>query len=395
MKRTLVLFALMMLVSAAFAQMKKDRTSAYSYWTKKDLAKAKEYIDKAVAYPEAATDLKCWLYKGAIYYDILGSPAKAILAPNALTIAFEAYSKAKELDTKDEYKPDIASHLAALGGEFFNQGIGFYKENKFDDAIALFEKAISISKSTNTIDTLANYGEALCLEKKATSDKAMLDKAIEKYEYLISIKMKEASVYTSLANLYKDNGDNEKAEATLVKGKAAFPGNTDIIITEANLYISTNNHAKAIEALKVAKDKEPNNVSVLYAVGVTYDLLKNDTKLPDDERAKYFTQAIASYNEALKIDSNYFDAIFNLGAIYFNKGGEVINEANKLPINETAKFDAMIAEGNGFLNKALPYLEKCERMQPQDKGTLISLKEIYTRLKMDDKLNAIKNKLGK
>jgi tetratricopeptide (TPR) repeat protein len=122
--------------------------------------------------------------------------------------------------------------------------------------------------------------------------------------------------------------------------------------------------------------------------------MKNDTSLSDADRAKYFDAAIASYKETIDADPNYFDALFNLGAIYFNKGGEVINEANKLPISETAKYDKMLADGNNYLNLALPYLEKCESIQPQDKPTLISLKEIYTRLKMTEKLIAVNDKLS-
>ena len=394
MKRTLLLFTLIMLVSAAFAQMKKDRTSAYNYWMKKDLVKAKEFIDKAVAYPEAVSDAKVWYYKGGIYLDIQISPAKAILAPDALNIAYEAYTKASALDTKEEYKPDIAARLGAIGGEFFNAGISFFQQNDFDNAMPLFDKAINISKENHTTDTLAHYGAALFLEKKAAADKAYLDKAIEKYQFLVDIKMKEVSIYSALANLYKDKGDLDKATGILDLGKTAFPGNTDLIITEANMYISTNNHAKAISSLMVAKEKEPKNVSVLYAVGVTYDLLKNDTKLPEDERTKYFNEAIKSYKETLAVDTNYFDALFNLGALYFNKGGEVINEANKLPISETVKYDNMLADGNNYLNLALPYLEKCETLQAQDKPTLISLKEIYTRLKITDKLSVINAKLS-
>jgi tetratricopeptide (TPR) repeat protein len=160
------------------------------------------------------------------------------------------------------------------------------------------------------------------------------------------------------------------------------------------MYISTNNHAKAVASLMVAKEKEPKNVSVLYAIGVTYDLLKNDTKLSAEERSKYFDDAIKAYSETIEVDPNYFDAIFNLGAIYFNKGGEVINDANKLPINETAKYEKMLADGNNYLNLALPFLEKCETLQPKDKNTLISLKEIYARLSMKQKLDEVNAKLS-
>jgi tetratricopeptide (TPR) repeat protein len=394
MKRTLILFALIMLVTVAFAQFKKDRSSAYNAWQKPDLVKAKEAIDKAITYPEAATDAKVWYYRGGIYLDIQISPAKAVLAPDAINIAYDAYIKARELDTKEEFKTDIAVRLSAIEGEYFNEGITFFQQDKFDDAMPFFEKAILISKENHTIDTVANYALALCLGKKAELDKAYLDKAIEQYQYLVDIKMKAVDVYTSLATFYKDKGNLEKGSEIINLGKTIFPGNTDLVITEANMYISTNNHAKAVSSLMIAKEKEPKNVSVLYAIGVTYDLLKNDATLPDDKRLEYFNAAIAGYKETLAVDPNYFDALFNLGAIYYNKGGEVINEANKLPINETAKYDKMLAEGNNYLNLALPYLEQCQTLQPQDKATLVSLKEIYTRLNMTEKLKAINDTLN-
>jgi len=337
MKRTLILFALIMLVTVAFAQFKKDRSSAYNAWQKPDLVKAKEAIDKAITYPEAAADAKVWYYRGGIYLDIQISPAKAVLAPDALNIAYDAYMKARELDTKGEFKADIAVRLSAIEGEYFNEGITFFQQEKYDDAMPFFEKAVMISKENQTIDTVANYGLALCLGKKAESDKAYLDKAIEQYQYLVDVKMKSVDVYTSLATFYKDKGNLEKGSEIINLGKTIFPGNTDLVITEANMYISTNNHAKAVSSLMVAKEKEPKNVSVLYAIGVTYDLLKNDVTLPDDKRLEYFNAAIASYKETLAVDPTFFDALFNLGAIYYNKGGEVINEANKLPKNETAK----------------------------------------------------------
>lgn len=456
MKRTLVLFTLIMLVSGAFAQFKKDKNAATGAWNKNDLAKAKELIEKAVAYPEAETDAKVWFTRGNIYLDIqllapkkdkvqkdmnkielygvLGEPNSTEKAagnevlyyndlnlaltmnsdgkveaineipkekgiqspnvPNALDIAYESYVKARTIDTKESMKSDIAAKLKSVGGEYFNSGISFFQQNDYQKGLSNFEKTVAISNENHVIDTLANYGEALCLDKLASTDKAYLDKAIAKYQYLVDIKMKEVSIYTSLAMLYKDKGDLEKGSEIINQGKAVFPGNTDLVITEANMYISTNNHAKAINSLMVAKEKEPNNVSVLYAVGVTYDLLKNDTKLPADEREKYFNEAVKAYKETIAVDPNFFDAVFNLGALYFNKGGEVINEANKLPISETAKYEKMLAEGNSYLNLALPYLETCETLQPKDKNTLVSLKEIYTRLSMTQKLAAVNEKLN-
>lgn len=53
-----------------------------------------------------------------------------------------------------------------------------------------------------------------------------------------------------------------------------------------------------------------------------------------------------------------------------------------------------LLKGNSYLNLALPYLETCETLQPKDKNTLVSLKEIYTRLNMTQKLGAVNEKLS-
>lgn len=388
MKKSILMSALLLLAVMTFAQMKKDRTSAYNYWQKGDLLKAKEYIDKATAYPEAATDAKVWYYKGGIYLDIHLKPEFKIIAPDALNVAFEAYNKSKELDVKEEYRGDIVLRMQTIGGQLFNEGINFFTANDIDNALTNFEKAIKIGKDNKIVDTLAIYGSALCYEKKG--DKT---KAISIYNELITMQMNEKSIYSSQAMLYKDSGEFAKAAETIESGLSRYPGDNDLIITQANLYISTNQHEKALQSLNIAKEKEPENVSIQYAIGVTYDLLKNDTTLAKADRDRYFNEAVTAYEQTLKLDPQFFDALFNMGVLFFNKGGDVINVANKLPLSETAKYDQMMAEGNDYLNKALPYFEEGEKINPSDKQLLVSLKEIYTRLKMIDKLNAVNAKL--
>ena len=61
--------------------------------------------------------------------------------------------------------------------------------------------------------------------------------------------------------------------------------------------------------------------------------------------------------------------------MYFNKGVELKNKANdsdndkvykKLNTQASSKFDA-----------SLPYLEKAYNLEPKDKNTLLSLKQLY------------------
>ena len=388
MKKTVFMLALVFLAGMSFAQMKKDRTSAYNYWQKGELAKAKEYIDKAMEYPEAATDAKVWVYKANIYLELNVKPEFQVLAKDALLISYEAFLKAKELDTKNEFQILILPRMQVLEGQFFYEGRKFFEAEKTDEAISCFEKAVKIGKDYNIIDTISIYATALCYEKKG--DKA---KAISTYNQLVELKMNEPRIYYSLSMLYKDEGDIEQATKVLEKGLAQYPDDKDLIIAQANIYISTKKHDKALQSLFIARDKEPGNVSIHYAIGVTYDLLKNDSTLSQADRDKYFEEAVKAYSETIKMDSNFFDALFNLGAVFYNRGGDIINIANKLPLSETKKYDELMADGNINLKKALPYLESASRLQPNDKNTLVSLKEIYTRLNMMEKLNAINERL--
>jgi hypothetical protein len=47
-----------------------------------------------------------------------------------------------------------------------------------------------------------------------------------------------------------------------------------------------------------------------------------------------------------------------------------------------------------MMEKALPYLEKADAIQPADAVTLQTLKEIYTRLNMLDKVKGINERLS-
>lgn len=388
MKKSILLLALVIMTSMTFAQFKKDRTSAYNYWQKGDLTKARDYIDKAMAYPEAATDAKAHYYNGAIYLDIHFKPEMKETVPNALQIAYDEMKKAQELDTKGDFKSDIMIRMLTLGGQFFNAGADLFKAEKFAEALSNFNQAVKIASDNQSLDTLAIYGTALCYEKLKDNENAT---AI--YEKLISLSMKEPSIYTSLASIYIDMKMMDKADKVLQDGLRLFPGNYDLIISMANLYIKSNQHQKALESLTIAKEKDPTNKTIAFALGVTYDLLAKDTNLTVADRKIYFDDAVKAYEETIKLDPNFFDAQFNLGVVYYNKGGDVINEANKLPLNDP-NYENLVNQGKEYLNKALPYLEGAEKMNPGDRDTLISLKEIYTRLGMYDKLKTVNDKLN-
>ncbi len=387
MKRTLILLALVIMASGAFAQFKKDKKAAIKALEKQELTQAKEAIDKTMSYPEAANDAEAWLYKGKIYM-ALGAKDQENINSALLNDAYDAFYKVNSLDGK--YKLDVITNLNAIAGQFFNAGIKNYENKKFDEGISNFGKAIKINEDNKLVDTMAYYGTALCYEGKAAIDKSLINTAIEKYEYLTKLQMKNPRVYAVLANLYKESGKMDMAMNTILTATTLFPKDPDLMITEANIHFANNDYNKADGILSQLKQDNAKNIPVLYAIAVNYDVNKNNEKYSPDVKAKLFKAAEETYKEIVAIDPENTDATFNLGALYYNKGGDLINAANALPMNETEKYNAMLKDGNDNLAKAMPYLEKILEKDPNNDAAKASLREIYTRLNLKEKIGNLK-----
>jgi hypothetical protein len=81
--------------------------------------------------------------------------------------------------------------------------------------------------------------------------------------------------------------------------------------------------------------------------------------------------------------------------MYVNRAAVINDEANKLPLDQTAKFDELKKEADTYLDKATPYLEKAAELNPTDLNTLLSLKQIYARTGKTDKLKGINERISK
>ena len=89
--------------------------------------------------------------------------------------------------------------------------------------------------------------------------------------------------------------------------------------------------------------------------------------------------------------------------MYLKKAGTIILTASLIiwfasnfPYSSgiNAKYEAELKKADVWFEKSVPYMEKCEEINPEDPMTLESLKNLYYRMKAMDKYNAILEKLG-
>jgi len=386
MKRLTLLMILIISCSILFAQ-RNNRTTAFNYLRNGNLDMAKEYIDKAVVHVQTKEDARTWFYKGNIYLSIHMSenPEYKALDSKALDVALESYVKAKSYDTRQEYYADILTNLFVISEQYYNLGVRDYNEGRIKEAMDAFKNSLEVTVMMGSLDTLAMYNVALTAEISGENDTAL-----KYYNDLLKMGFKNPDVYASMGRIHMLKGDTTTALGYIIDGRKNFPDDYNLLISEINVYLLTGEVEKAVENLELAVQKDDTNPTIFFAVGVAYDQLRSKKPEVADE---YFLKSEAAYRRAIELNPVYFDPVYNLGALHVNAAAVLIDEAIKLPLSEQKQYEALIEQANEHLTVALPHLEKAHELQPGDFSTMISLKEIYTRLKKYDKLAEIDEKI--
>lgn len=120
-----------------------------------------------------------------------------------------------------------------------------------------------------------------------------------------------------------------------------------------------------------------------------YDnLYQTELKAKNDAKStEHFNEAKKYYEDAISRDPKNVDAVYSLGALYYNKAAFRTQELNALPEDYSSaglkKMETLRKEVMGLFDEALPYFMKAEALDANDMNTLIALSEIYAR-KEDD-----------
>lgn len=377
--KKLAILILMMTIGVGLSAQNSNVTSAYNYLRYGKLDKAQVAIDKAIEHPKTSGNAKTWYYYGNVYLQIALSEDEKFksLDPDPLPKAYNAYVKARELDTKEEYKVDIDNFILVCGEQFYNKGVNLYNAQDYENSMKAFAQSAAINENAGRLDSLATYNAALTAELSGN-----IEAAKEYYIKLIEIQYLQPGIYSSLADIEKAAGDTATAMEYILQGRKIFPDDFNLIIAETNIYLAKGDQEKAMELLQLAIAKDDTNPTLFFAVGTNYDQMGD------------FEEAESSYKRAIALDPEYFDANYNLGALFVNKAIEILAQADALPLNEEKKYNTLKEEANELLKNSLPYLEKADELQPDDPYTLRTLKDIYTRLGMLEKLKGINERLG-
>lgn len=368
------LFTLLALACCVQTFGQKEVVSAYNANKEGDFATAATYIEQAILNPKANVKNKTWRYRGEIYLNISNDSALFAAYPDALTRAKDSYMKAQELDTKGSYEDEIRVGLGQVQVAASNTGIGKYNTGDYGSAGAFFDLGAEIASAFDATDTMAIYNSALCYEKAGE-----VDLAVARYRACADIQYQVPNVFLFISNLYRSNGREAEALETLSEARGLYPREQSLIIEELNIYLTNEEFDKAKENLTLAAEQDPTNEILWFSLGSVLDNLGNAE------------EAIDAYKKALEVNSDYFDANYNLGALYFNQAVQGINEANdmwkpRMTKTESDNQKALEQSAKDLFETAKPFLEAAHAINDGDLETMRSLRDIYARTGDDDKM---------
>ncbi|MGZ6539924.1 MAG: tetratricopeptide repeat protein, partial [Bacteroidia bacterium] len=374
------------------------------------LTKAKENIDLASANPDTKDMAKTQKLRAEVYVTIFENDLRTetdklmttITDPNkrnlaayqntssaSLAEALTACNTGKPLDTKGNYTSDFANFTAKIASYYENKAIGDYNAKRYAEALPSFEKAYEINGPKDTT-TLSNC--ALVADRGAVYDKAKIY-----YQKMIDNKQGYGNTYSALVNVYLMMKDTVGGMDVLKKGRAAYPNDINLVITETNFFLKTNNSKEALNNLNIAIAAKPADANLYLVRGNIYDNLANPKDPAGKELPKpkdyddQLKMAETDYKKAIELRPDYFDALYNLGVLYNNHGVSLNKQADQ--ITDNAKFKEANDKATAEFSKAMPVLEKALEVNPKDKGTMYALKQIYARMQLLDKLKSINEKL--
>ena len=288
--------------------------------------------------------------------------------PNAivnLTIAFE---KGKDL---------LACKL--LGRIYLDRGNEL--RTKFTEAhrevFASIRSLESLHEKMKAVDVKYLLGNPSEVTKPAKAKKGDAKEEWKYGQYNLMISV-DGEIVTGIkyATRYAPKIDSADYKASIAefnlavdvmkKGLAMFPEDAEISENLMNAYIGASRNDEARVLLGERVRKFPDSKFDHYNLGVF--LLKDSS----------YSEAIEQFKAALKIDSSFSSAVYNIAATYVNWG-----------VADQEKLKAAGKEGDVSYKEryksALPYLEKIVQDKKDDIQMWELLGQVYANLNMQDK----------
>nr|WKN36042.1 tetratricopeptide repeat protein [Tunicatimonas sp. TK19036] len=341
-----------------------------------NLAEAKQLIDAAVEDSVTRQDAKAWMAYGDVYLSIAIDSTNSVQATDPYQKALKGYAKVLELeDSSSLLGVQADQQIQQVWANAVNTGANYYSSQDYDNALDLF----AVAREAKPQDTTAYIYGGISAQQAGD-----MNIAAENYAYLVdSLDYVSKDFYNSLIYIYLvENKDEERALDYIRKAQDVFPDDPEFLKREITMLINSEKFDEAKQKLAKAIEAEPDEASNYYNQGYLYEQMDQGE------------QAVESYKKAIEADPQYFDANFNLAAYYYNEAADILAEANNMDLKDyQEKGEEIEGRAKEYFEKALPYLETSQDLEPDNQKVLSTLSTIYQQLGMEEKAQEVNTQL--
>jgi tetratricopeptide (TPR) repeat protein len=407
--KTYVVFAMALTLSFSAVAQKKEIKTATKELAKGNYEKAGVALDAAEAFLDSMEEKyknQYYLQRSIYYYNNGEADISGILKS----------IDALKLVTGSALKQDIEVQTQNLKAHLVNKGSALIDAQDYESSTDYFENAYKVSPSDTiylfyAASTAVNaklYDRSLSMYEKlralnftgiednfyATNkdtqgeelfpSKVVRDLSIKSKSHINPRDEKSASkfpeIIKNIALIYVQNGDNEKALEAMAVARENDPEDINLLLTEANVHYSMGNTSKFKELLEIAIQKDPNNPDLQYNLGVI------SSEIKDFESAKKY------YLKAIELKPNYTNAYVNLAALILGQEESILDEMNALGSSaaDDRKYDKLKEKRNQLYLDAIPHLENAMKFDPTNVQAAETLANIYSAVGDSEKYKEFK-----
>ena len=407
--KTYVVFAMALTLSFSAVAQKKEIKTATKELAKGNFEKAGVALDAAEAFLDSMEEKyknQYYLQRSIYYFNNGEADISGILKS----------IDALKLVTGSALKQDIEVQTQNLKAHLVNKGSALIDAQDYESSTDYFENAYKVSPNDTiylfyAASTAVNaklYDRSLSMYEKlralnftgiednfyATNkdtqgeelfpSKVVRDLSIKSKSHINPRDEKSASkfpeIIKNIALTYVQNGDNEKALEAMAVARENDPEDINLLLTEANVHYSMGNTSKFKELLEIAIQKDPNNPDLQYNLGVI------SSEIKDFESAKKY------YLKAIELKPNYINAYVNLAALILGQEESILDEMNALGSSsaDDRKYDKLKEKRNQLYLDAIPHLENAMKFDPTNVQAAETLANIYSAVGDSEKYKEFK-----
>lgn len=217
------------------------------------------------------------------------------------------------------------------------------EQSKFEEALILTNKAISINNDDTSCDALLTHALALELSKDITGALTTLRKAVKANPNSFLAQF-------NLGRLLYDSENYGDCIAPLIDAEKIKPNYTDTIVLLAQTYAKMELYDNAIRYYKrlLKNDKYKSSPEAWNELGVLY-LHKNSKK-----------NALLCFKKSIQLDSNNYISTFNIATM-------LENIKPRYAIHYYKKYIELVKNNPELIDKKNSVLARLEELSPNDK----------------------------